>query len=260
MGSTATSSRRQEDAGPTSRVLLCAPSNAAIDELAQRLKDGYLGSEFSANPLSIVRIGADQAISNSVRDISLDYLVDQKLDSAPKPLGDIGNEIRTIRQELEKIKNDRNIKFEEMKKISDNGARKMTLENEVKSLHSRRQVLISKLDQRKDQQKSESRTLDALRRNTRHEILNKADIICCTLSGSGHESLENLEFDMVVVDEAAQAIELSSLIPLKYASSRYVMVGDPQQLPPTVISQEVRLVYTIQDLCWLIISGHAIWL
>jgi len=248
VGSTAASSyssRGQEEAGPTARILLCAPSNAAIDELAQRLKDGYVGSEIRANPLNLIRIGADQAISSSVRDISLDYLVDQKLDGAPKPFSDIGNEIKTIRRELEKIKNDRNIKFEEMKKIPDKGAQKVMLDNEVKTLNSRRQALMSKLDQQKDQQRSESRTLDALRRNTRHEILNKADIICCTLSGSGHESLENLEFDMVVIDEAAQAIELSSLIPLKYLSSRCVMVGDPQQLPPTVISQEVRLVCII---------------
>jgi senataxin len=46
---------------------------------------------------------------------------------------------------------------------------------------------------------------------------------------------------MVVIDEAAQSIELSSLIPLKFNCTRCVMVGDPQQLPPTVISQDVSL-------------------
>ena len=33
------------------------------------------------------------------------------------------------------------------------------------------------------------------------------------------------EFEMVIIDEAAQAIELSSLIPLKYRCTRVVMVG-----------------------------------
>ena len=68
----------------------------------------------------------------------------------------------------------------------------------------------------------------------------EADVVCSTLSGAGHEALVDLEFEMVIIDEAAQSIELSSIIPMKFNSTRCVMVGDPQQLPPTVISQEVR--------------------
>lgn len=226
---------------PTARILVCAPSNAAIDELGQRIKDGFVGSQKKSNssPLNIVRIGADQAISVTVRDISLDYLVDQKLDNTPKPSNDIGNEIRSIRQELESVKQSRIIKLAELTTIGGSSARKTTLENEVKVLNSRRQALITKLDAQRDKQKSDSRTLDTLRRNTRREIITQADVICSTLSGAGHDILENLEFDMIIIDEAAQAIELSSLIPLKYACTRCVMVGDPQQLPPTVLSQEV---------------------
>jgi senataxin len=43
---------------------------------------------------------------------------------------------------------------------------------------------------------------------------------------------------MVIIDEASQAIELSALIPLKYQPKHSILVGDPQQLPPTVLSQE----------------------
>jgi senataxin len=46
---------------------------------------------------------------------------------------------------------------------------------------------------------------------------------------------------MVIIDEASQAIELSALIPLKYQPKHTILVGDPQQLPPTVLSQEVSL-------------------
>jgi senataxin len=219
--------------------LVCAPSNAAIDELAQRIRDGHVGSENKSNTVNIVRIGPEQTLSPSVRDISLDYLVDQKLDSTPKPLNDISNEIKSIREEIEMVKNDWKAKREEMDTCASNSARFMTLENEVKTLNARKQTLINKLDSKKDQQKSDSRTLDTLRRNTRNQILFQADIICSTLAGAGHESLESLEFDMIIIDEAAQAIELSSLIPLKYGCSHCIMVGDPQQLPPTVISPEV---------------------
>jgi len=33
-----------------------------------------------------------------------------------------------------------------------------------------------------------------------------------------------------------QAVEVSSLIPLKYACRRLILVGDPKQLPATVFS------------------------
>ena len=226
------------------KVLLCAPSNAAIDEIAQRIKDGYTGSQRQTNTINVVRVGTEQAMSMSVRDISLDYLVDQKLNVTSKPLNDMGNEIKVARIEIEAIKQTRRLKIEELTKTHDNGTR-LALENEVRELNSRRQGLITKLDRMKDQQKSDSRTLDTLRRNTRREILMKADVVCSTLSGSGHELLSDIEFEMIIIDEAAQSIELSSLIPLKYGCNRCVMVGDPQQLPPTVLSQEVSIFMSI---------------
>lgn len=226
-------------------MLLCAPSNAAIDEIAQRIKDGYTGSQRKTNTINVVRVGAEQAMNMSVRDISLDYLVDQKLNVNSKPLNDIGNEIKVTRVEIEAIKQTRKLRIEELTGTHDNGARTMALESEVRQLNSKRQALITKLDRMKDQQKSDSRTLDTLRRNTRRQILTQADIVCSTLSGSGHELLSDIEFEMVIIDEAAQSIELSSLIPLKYGCNRCVMVGDPQQLPPTVLSQEVSLFASI---------------
>lgn len=63
-----------------------------------------------------------------------------------------------------------------------------------------------------------------------------ARLIFCTLSMSGSSSLSRAEFDLVVVDEACQATEPSTLIPLRLKPSRFVLVGDPQQLPPTVLS------------------------
>jgi senataxin len=223
--------------GPVSRILVCAPSNAAIDEVAQRIKDGCKRFRHGGRAPNVVRIGTAQAMGNSVKDISLDYIVDQKLDGQ-QANPDIGHEIQELRVQLDQLKQSRRDKIAQLNNAAPTLA--VTLENDIKVLSSRRQTLATKLDQLKDRQKADGRTLDTLRRNTQREVLLNADIICSTLSGSGHEILENLEFDMVVIDEAAQAIELSSLIPLKYGCSKCVMVGDPQQLPPTVISQEVR--------------------
>lgn len=47
-------------------------------------------------------------------------------------------------------------------------------------------------------------------------------------------------FDALVIDEAAQALEPATLIPfqlIKPGASRIILVGDPRQLPPTVLSK-----------------------
>lgn len=228
------------DKGSAAKVLLCAPSNAAIDEIAHRIKEGFRGTERQPGCTKVVRLGADKAINISVKDISLDYLVEQKLDSNRKSSKDAGNDIIALRGEIEAVKQLKLQKLQEVSNVYDNGSRTLALEDEIKRLNSRRMALTQQFDRLKDKQKSDSRTLDATRRKLRVEVLQEADVICSTLSGAGHEILEQFDFEMIIIDEAAQAIELSSLIPLKYRCIRCIMVGDPQQLPPTVLSQEVN--------------------
>lgn len=50
----------------------------------------------------------------------------------------------------------------------------------------------------------------------------------CTLSMSGHENLAAdfaHTFPTVLIDEACQSVELSTLIPLQYGASRCILVG-----------------------------------
>lgn len=54
-------------------------------------------------------------------------------------------------------------------------------------------------------------------------------------------------FDLVVIDEAAQATEPASVIPLCLGASRLILVGDPQQLPATVISGSIPLGLSLLD-------------
>lgn len=39
------------------------------------------------------------------------------------------------------------------------------------------------------------------------EVIDAAQVMCCTLSGSLHPQLNGQVFDVVVIDEAAQALE-----------------------------------------------------
>jgi senataxin len=209
------------------KVLLCAPSNAAIDEVASRLKEGYRGTQKRGNPIKVVRVGNDKSIDISVRDIALDYLVEQKMngENLKDSSKDAGNDIALLRQEIESVKRGKQQKIEELASIQNNSARTLALEEEIKRLNSRRMTLAQQFDRLKDKQKSDHRTLDAVRRRFRMEVLQEADVVCATLAGAGHESIEQLEFEMIIIDEAAQAIELTSLIPLKFHTPKCIMVG-----------------------------------
>ncbi len=70
-------------------------------------------------------------------------------------------------------------------------------------------------------------------------IIDSAQVITCTLVGSVHKALGDRTFRTVVIDEAAQALEPATWIPITRAS-KVVLAGDPFQLPPTVKSDEAR--------------------
>lgn len=221
------------DKEPVKKILLCAPSNAAIDEIASRLKDGVSGAGRQESSPKVVRLGNVKNVNTSVRDVSLEYLIEQKLNGNPQVANpkDAGGEIARLRADLENVKKTRQKKFDEISQIHDNTAKTFALEEDIKKLNKEKGTLIHRIDKLRDQQKSDSRTMDATRRRFRTEVLQEADVICSTLSGSAYEYLEQFDFELIVIDEAAQAIELSSLIPLKYNSKHCVMVGGMASFP-----------------------------
>lgn len=70
-----------------------------------------------------------------------------------------------------------------------------------------------------------------------NDVLNKADVLCCTLVGASHGNLRGRKFKTVFIDEAAQALEAACWIPILKAQ-RVILAGDHCQLPPTIKSQE----------------------
>jgi superfamily I DNA and/or RNA helicase len=70
------------------------------------------------------------------------------------------------------------------------------------------------------------------------DVLRKARVLCGTLTGLSEQVLppsDEPDFDVLVVDEASQALTPALLLGLRRAR-RLVLAGDHKQLPPTVIS------------------------
>ncbi len=81
--------------------------------------------------------------------------------------------------------------------------------------------------------------IDQLRRKMIDEIIDSADIVCATHIGAGIDYMKNRSFDCVIMDEATQATPPAQLIPM-LLGKQYVFAGDPNQLPPTILSKEAE--------------------
>lgn len=91
--------------------------------------------------------------------------------------------------------------------------------------------------------KEQSRALlaeaDHVERYITDDLLDRVQVITCTLVGSANRVIRHLTYDTVFIDEAAQALEPACWIPITRAN-RVVLAGDHFQLPPTVKSKEAE--------------------
>ncbi|KAI1779364.1 SEN1 N terminal-domain-containing protein [Hypoxylon cercidicola] len=226
--------------GTSKKLLVCAPSNAAVDELVLRLKDGVKSTTGSFHKINVLRLGRTDAINAAVKDVTLDEMVKARVEGAAnqnngpssrelmhKEAGQIKLELADLRPQLE------------ASRMVGDRAQTNQLQRKFDELKRRQAQIGAKIDADKDSGNTAARESEIRRRQIQQEILDSAQVLCATLSGSGHEMFKNLqvEFETVIIDEAAQCVELSALIPLKYGCSKCILVGDPKQLPPTVLSQ-----------------------
>merc|ERR1719313_1832529 len=84
-------------------------------------------------------------------------------------------------------------------------------------------------------QEEKDRMYDELAR-----VIREADVVCCTAIGAGASRLEGIAFTRVLVDEASQATEYASIVPLCRGTRQFVLSGDQCQLPPVVSSNEAK--------------------
>ena len=74
------------------------------------------------------------------------------------------------------------------------------------------------------------------------ELLASCDVVCATNAGAASGMLEKMSFHTILMDEAAQATEPVTLIPIvRRGVRRVILVGDHEQLPPTVVCRHAAL-------------------
>ena len=78
---------------------------------------------------------------------------------------------------------------------------------------------------------------DALAAAATAAALDSAAVIAATCVGAGDDALAGRRFALVALDEATQATEPAALIPLLANAGAALLVGDPAQLPPTVVTR-----------------------
>lgn len=70
------------------------------------------------------------------------------------------------------------------------------------------------------------------------DILQNADVICCTCVGAGDPRLSKMKFRNVLIDESTQSAEPECIIPLVLGCKQAVLVGDHKQLGPVIMNKK----------------------
>ncbi|OTA94411.1 hypothetical protein M434DRAFT_394677 [Hypoxylon sp. CO27-5] len=97
----------------------------------------------------------------------------------------------------------------------------------TRSGKERKAIYADLKELRKEYRQRERRCVDTL--------VGGSKVVLATLHGAGGYQLKNEEFDVVIIDEASQALEAQCWVAL-LAAKKAVCAGDHLQLPPTVKS------------------------
>ena len=208
------------------KILVTADSNVAVDNVMEKLKE-----------YNIVRIGHPAKIESSLMKYSLDVKIrrdkrykevekiikkiddlkylQEKRTKKPTPARRRGMSDEEILELAKLKKGKRGVKAEWVGEM----AEWIKIQQNINKLYDKKNALIEEIMK---------------------DVLKNADIVFATNSGAGSEFLENRTFDVVFIDEAAQAMEPSTLIPLIKAPQA-IFAGDDKQLPPTILSNDERL-------------------
>lgn len=84
----------------------------------------------------------------------------------------------------------------------------------------------------------DERVFKDLKRKAEDEILKSADVICTTCVSAFDLRLKSYKFKQVLIDEATQATEPETLIPILKGAKHIILVGDHCQLGPVIMCKK----------------------
>ncbi|KAK3035165.1 hypothetical protein RJ639_032838, partial [Escallonia herrerae] len=203
-----------------SKILASAASNIAVDNIVERLVP---------HRVKLVRLGHPARLLPQVLESALDAQLiwgfcssfmgfakmhyrrlTQSVGSPQVLRGDNSALANDIRKEMKALNG-------KLLKAKDRNARR-DIRKELKTLSK---------EERKRQQLAVT------------DVIKNSDVVLTTLTGALSHKLDSTSFDLVIIDEAAQALEIACWIAL-LKGSRCILSGDHLQLPPTVQSVEAE--------------------
>lgn len=202
------------------RVLVCAPSNVAVDNILEKLVTPIPLSPHAppgTQPCSVprvVRLGHPARVSEHILPYCLEALITS--DDGTEIVRDVRREMDALRRSMGKAGSGRDRSQRKEQALEMKALRKEARSREetvVKQIIASRQVVLATCIG------ASNKLLKSLHSSQ---------------GGNGHGELG---FDLVVIDEAAQALEASCWVAMLH-SRKCVLAGDHCQLPPTVKSSE----------------------
>jgi DNA polymerase alpha-associated DNA helicase A len=184
------------------RLLVCGPSNISVDNLVERLAAAQY--RYPTKPPSILRLGHPARLLPSVLKHSLEVLT--RTSDAAAIVADIRSDLDAKQASIRKTRSGR----------------------ERKAIYSEMREL------RQEFRVREGRVVS--------DLMRTSDVVLATLHGAGGYQMKDQRFDVVLVDEASQALEAQCWVPiLGSGASKVVLAGDHLQLPPTIKSLNVKV-------------------
>jgi len=191
------------------KVLVTAPSNVAVDNVLarlvadQKLAKAKKRKQQQAARIRVVRLGHPARLQTEILPYSLEALV--QASEGTEIVADVRQELQSFLRILSNPKS--------------RGNDKRTAYREIKAL-------------RKEVRTREEKVVTELLQNTQ--------VVMATCVGAANKLLKEMKFDLVVIDEAAQALEAACWIPA-LRGTKLVLAGDHCQLPPTIKNNAAKV-------------------
>ncbi|ALC49824.1 Upf1 [Drosophila busckii] len=116
----------------------------------------------------------------------------------------------------------------------------LALHNQIRNMESNTE--LKKLQQLKDEtgelSSADEKRYRSLKRNSENQLLEAADVICCTCVGAGDSRLSRIKFTSILIDESMQSTEPECMVPVVLGAKQLILVGDHCQLGPVVMCKK----------------------